>query len=802
MPIEVASSPSITDTLDSYNEYSYQPSLFAKIPSTGPANNWIIQEQAIAMEDSAADRRNHQINAVYSNQTMPQGLSSFQPPSFFPRSSSLDKNASPDHSMSSDSSLSAGSASWDLADGLARLNINGGFDPAENIRGPIRTPPKTKKATEAVVQLHDSSPLESSDTSLESGPSPPASDERLALVNHSRVSSADTTASSQLSGSSHTLASSALGLKVGIEQRDRPHSYSGGLSTADLQRLRGVGASPPDGERAQWSAAVDRQTQYDQPLYPSLSSYPRQASVAEDLQVDYTTQQRQFQPLDGSIPSSQAFNGRSSGSLNGAATYRTQPARSYNPGVVTSGAYPGPPGHTAHLSLGNAQQVYDMMMQSHENPTVARAQQQPSVFRATHQHSSSDPLHVREAANLLGSGLASFAQPGLYPPTLGPPIGIYPNQFYPPNDAYASAGVAAQVMATARLQSQFHPSYNVSLPGQNISTGLSDGNQNSASSVDSNGNGPSANNRKLGLYKTELCRSWEEKGTCRYGPKCQFAHGEEEIRKVSRHPKYKTEICRTFWVSGSCPYGKRCCFIHTELPANGAAPGADGIPPPNVNQTRGRSDSDPNDAPVSLLQRISAKRNQEVTTATVETTYQPPSRPRTGSLRVDTTSLDQPSLKQQQNKSAYPSFTTKGGLFSQPNESSSGGLSPGPVTAGPDLGSRQFINFSQGAKQGVGRTAGSNVRHSFNGTEISLNLTPPPAAPFAAPQPESAVPRASGHSRSGSVGNWVSLSRHLAAPSPLHGPQSASPANEGKLSTPWLSPEQGTRYTEKASAWA
>ena len=57
-------------------------------------------------------------------------------------------------------------------------------------------------------------------------------------------------------------------------------------------------------------------------------------------------------------------------------------------------------------------------------------------------------------------------------------------------------------------------------------------------------NGPSANNRKLGLYKTELCRSWEEKGTCRYGAKCQFAHGEEELRTVQRHPKYKTEICR------------------------------------------------------------------------------------------------------------------------------------------------------------------------------------------------------------------------------------------------------------------
>jgi Zinc finger C-x8-C-x5-C-x3-H type (and similar) len=615
-----------------------------------------------------------------------------------------------------------GNASWDLADGIARLNINNGFDTTENIHGPIRTPPKSKKPTETVIQLHDTSPLESSDTSLDSRPSPPSSDDHLALINHSRVSSADTTASTQFSGSSHTLASSALGLKVGSEHRDRPHSYSGGLSTADLQRLRGVGASPPDGDRApQWSAAVDRQSQHDQPLYPSLSGYPRQQQVpaAEDLQVDYTTQQRQFQPLDGSIPSPQAFNARAGGgSLNGTPNYRSQPARGYNP-VVANGTYPSAHGHTAHLSLGNVQQAYDMMMSSHENPVVARVQQQHNVFRGTHQHSSSDPLHLREAAALLGGGLPQF-----YPP---PTMGIYPNQFYPP-EAYANPGVAAQVMAAARLQSQFQ----YGLPGQSISPGLGDGSQGSAPGVDPSGNGPSANNRKLGLYKTELCRSWEEKGSCRYGPKCQFAHGEDEIRKVSRHPKvisimftvkdllltvcslqYKTEICRvsdatsyipalnpltawlqTFWVSGSCPYGKRCCFIHTELPANGTAPGADGVPPPQVNQTRGRSDSDPNDAPVSLLQRISAKRNQEVATANAETTYPPPSRPRTGSLRVDTSSLDQPSIKQQQNKSAYPSFTAKGVLFSQTNDSS-GGLSPGPVTAGPDLGSRHLLNFGQ-----------------------------------------------------------------------------------------------------------
>jgi len=65
------------------------------------------------------------------------------------------------------------------------------------------------------------------------------------------------------------------------------------------------------------------------------------------------------------------------------------------------------------------------------------------------------------------------------------------------------------------------------------------------------------------LYKTELCRSFEETGTCRYGSKCQFAHGYPELRPAPRHPKYKTEICKTFHSVGTCPYGTRCSFIHT-----------------------------------------------------------------------------------------------------------------------------------------------------------------------------------------------------------------------------------------------
>jgi len=67
-------------------------------------------------------------------------------------------------------------------------------------------------------------------------------------------------------------------------------------------------------------------------------------------------------------------------------------------------------------------------------------------------------------------------------------------------------------------------------------------------------------------YKTELCRSWHESGSCRYGSKCQFAHGAHELRPVMRHPKYKTEPCRSWVETRTCPYGRRCRFIHSDGP--------------------------------------------------------------------------------------------------------------------------------------------------------------------------------------------------------------------------------------------
>ena len=70
--------------------------------------------------------------------------------------------------------------------------------------------------------------------------------------------------------------------------------------------------------------------------------------------------------------------------------------------------------------------------------------------------------------------------------------------------------------------------------------------------------------KKPRYYKTGICISFEEQGSCRYGSKCQFAHSEFELRKSVYQSKYRTEICKTFWQNGTCPYGKRCCFIHID----------------------------------------------------------------------------------------------------------------------------------------------------------------------------------------------------------------------------------------------
>lgn len=68
-------------------------------------------------------------------------------------------------------------------------------------------------------------------------------------------------------------------------------------------------------------------------------------------------------------------------------------------------------------------------------------------------------------------------------------------------------------------------------------------------------------------YKTEMCKNWIEIGLCRYGNKCQFAHGENELMGKAppvNNNKYKSKTCTTFNEKLYCPYGQRCLFKHED----------------------------------------------------------------------------------------------------------------------------------------------------------------------------------------------------------------------------------------------
>ncbi|KAH0613843.1 uncharacterized protein H6S33_005729 [Morchella sextelata] len=76
------------------------------------------------------------------------------------------------------------------------------------------------------------------------------------------------------------------------------------------------------------------------------------------------------------------------------------------------------------------------------------------------------------------------------------------------------------------------------------------------------------NKKTNALYKTEMCRNWNEIGECRYGRSCQFAHGKKELRIVPRHGQWKTKTCMA-WLHGGCTYGSRCCYAHEIIDGDG-----------------------------------------------------------------------------------------------------------------------------------------------------------------------------------------------------------------------------------------
>jgi hypothetical protein len=85
--------------------------------------------------------------------------------------------------------------------------------------------------------------------------------------------------------------------------------------------------------------------------------------------------------------------------------------------------------------------------------------------------------------------------------------------------------------------------------------------------------------RPAQLYKTRMCKNFEQNGSCKFGEKCNFAHGKEELRRGggaastvsagrsgnsgsgSAATGFKKRLCERF-AGGSCLYGSRCTFAH------------------------------------------------------------------------------------------------------------------------------------------------------------------------------------------------------------------------------------------------
>ncbi|KAK8943018.1 hypothetical protein KSP39_PZI009020 [Platanthera zijinensis] len=82
------------------------------------------------------------------------------------------------------------------------------------------------------------------------------------------------------------------------------------------------------------------------------------------------------------------------------------------------------------------------------------------------------------------------------------------------------------------------------------------------------------------FFKTEICRSWEERGSCRSGFRCQFAHGKEELRGTAGFSKLKPLECgKQLSAAGSGGYcNKLPTYAPTLIMMDSAIPSSDQPP--------------------------------------------------------------------------------------------------------------------------------------------------------------------------------------------------------------------------------
>ncbi|TKY59527.1 Zinc finger protein 36, C3H1 type 3 [Spatholobus suberectus] len=95
---------------------------------------------------------------------------------------------------------------------------------------------------------------------------------------------------------------------------------------------------------------------------------------------------------------------------------------------------------------------------------------------------------------------------------------------------------------------------------------VSGGKSGRSSSSSGRGSSSSSSTSKS-VFKTEICRAWEESGNCRYNSKCQFAHGKEELHtgRLSTKSKSGAQTCSKSSIrAGSSTHGPSSRNVHQQ----------------------------------------------------------------------------------------------------------------------------------------------------------------------------------------------------------------------------------------------
>lgn len=87
--------------------------------------------------------------------------------------------------------------------------------------------------------------------------------------------------------------------------------------------------------------------------------------------------------------------------------------------------------------------------------------------------------------------------------------------------------------------------------------------------------------------KKTICQNFQEKGECKFGESCHFAHGEEELGKLQVNPdsRFKKTLCIFYAAKGFCKFGETCHFAHGESEIGTTPPSAEATDMGGAGQT-------------------------------------------------------------------------------------------------------------------------------------------------------------------------------------------------------------------------